>query len=125
MEAVSERDGELYVADTDVPLIGVLAGWQRGESVDDICDSFPALTPAQVEAVFTYYSERSGDALRLLREYDEFAQRAQVESYARNPERYDQLRERKLAWREMLETRESSRSHDSVQSAGRDETAGA
>jgi uncharacterized protein (DUF433 family) len=54
---VDEREGALKMAGTSVSLGSVVAGFKEGESPDQIVESFPTLTLAQVYGAIAYYLE--------------------------------------------------------------------
>ena len=54
---VDEREGALKMAGTRVSLGSVVAGFKEGESPEQIVESFPTLTLAQVYGAIAYYLE--------------------------------------------------------------------
>jgi uncharacterized protein (DUF433 family) len=54
-EYVDQRDGGYYIAGTRVSLDSVVYAYLRGESGEEIADSFPALNPEQAYGAIAYY----------------------------------------------------------------------
>ena|SRR6185437_13200634 len=54
---IEEQDGALKIAGTRVSLDSVVIGFQEGESPEEIVQSFPTLTLAQVYGAVAYYLE--------------------------------------------------------------------
>lgn len=52
---IEERDGGLYVAGTRVSLDSIAYAFGRGESPEEICQSFPVLSLEEVYGAITYY----------------------------------------------------------------------
>ena len=51
---VEQRNGGYYIKDTRVSLDSVVYGFLRGESGEEIADSFPALNLEQVYGAIAY-----------------------------------------------------------------------
>ena len=62
---IDELNGALRIAGTRVSLGSVVAGFQAGESPEQIVESFPTLTLAQVYGAIAYYLENE----KLIKEY--------------------------------------------------------
>lgn len=54
---VEDQDGALRVAGTRVSLASVVSGFQQRESPEQIVESFPTLSLAQVYGAIAYYLE--------------------------------------------------------------------
>lgn len=54
---IEERDGALRIAGTRVSLASVVIGFREGESPQQIVQSYPTLTLAQVYGAIAYYLE--------------------------------------------------------------------
>lgn len=52
---IDQRNGALRIAGTRVSLSSVIAGFREGESPEQIVQSFPTLTLAQVYGAIAYY----------------------------------------------------------------------
>ena len=62
---IEKRDGALRIAETRVSLASVVIGFQEGESPQQIVQSFPTLTLAQVYGAIAYYLENK----KMIKEY--------------------------------------------------------
>jgi len=60
-EYVDARDGGYYIAGTRVSLDSVVYAFLRGESGEEIADSFPALNPELVYGAIAYYLANRAD----------------------------------------------------------------
>lgn len=88
---IEEREGALRIAGTRVSLASVVIGFQEGESPQQIVQSFPTLTLAQVYGGIAYYLENE----KMINEYlskiqREFERSVQPLSQS-NPELFAQL----------------------------------
>ncbi len=73
-EYVEQRNGGYYIGETRVSLDSVVYAFLRGESTEDIADSFPALSLEQVfGAVAFYLANRDLIDCYLQKERAEFA----------------------------------------------------
>lgn len=89
---VETRDGGYYICGSRVSLESVVRLWRDGYSPEDICDTFPALSLADVYGAITYYLAHQTEVDLSLRESEAhyYAQRAAAEGA--DPERYAKLR---------------------------------
>jgi uncharacterized protein (DUF433 family) len=62
---IDEQDGALRIAGARVSLSSVVAGFQEGESPEQIVQSFPTLTLAKVYGAIAYYLDNK----KLIDEY--------------------------------------------------------
>lgn len=72
---IEEREGALKITGTRVSLASVIIGFQEGESPEQIAQSFPTLTLAQVYGAIAYYLENepaiNGSIADLQREFEQ------------------------------------------------------
>ena len=119
---ISERDGVLYVADTGVSVVGIVAGWKHGRSAEEIAHAYPAVTREQIEGVLVYFREHPDEAERILREYDELFERRRAEAYASDPAFYDSVRRRfeaaRQARRDASDRDDTGTAHGDAQRVG-------
>lgn len=97
---VVERDGNLYVAGTRIPVYTVVTAWRQGYSPEEIRGDFDGLSLLSVFAAITYYLENQQELDAFFREQDELFARLKAESEAKNPEFYAMMRERFTKYRE-------------------------
>jgi len=90
-EYVEQREGGYYIAGSRVSLASVVYAFLRGESPEDIAESFPAIGLEQVfGAVAFYLANRETIDRYLQREKDEFA-RLREEARRNHPALYARL----------------------------------
>lgn len=93
----TDDDGVIRIGSTRVTLETVIHAFQRGETPEQIIDSFDVLKLADVYAVVSYYLEHRD-------EVDEYMHRAQIEAEIMRQEinkrntDLPEIRERMLAW---------------------------
>jgi uncharacterized protein (DUF433 family) len=91
MEYVEQRNGGYYVAGTRVSLDSVVYAYLRGESAEEIVESFPALTLDQVNrAVSFYLANREMVDAYLVRQKQEF-ERMRQEAREKDPAFYAKM----------------------------------
>jgi uncharacterized protein (DUF433 family) len=101
MEYVEQRNGGYYVAGTRISLDSVVYGFLRGETPEQIEDSYPGcMTLEQISGALDFYTKNKVMVNEYLkhqkREFDRMAR----ESRGKNPELYAKLdaeRQAKLA----------------------------
>lgn len=83
MEYVEQRDGGYFIAGTRMSLDSVVYGFLRGESPEDIADSFPALRLEQIFGSLAFYLANRDVVDRYLaegrREFEDLRQKAREE----------------------------------------------
>jgi uncharacterized protein (DUF433 family) len=90
-EYVEQRNGGYYVGETRISLDSVVYAFLRGESTEDIAESFPALSLEQVFGAVTFYlANRDLIDRYLQKERAEFA-RMREEARRRHPQLYARL----------------------------------
>ena len=90
-EYVEQREGGYYIAGSRVSLASVVYAFLRGESPEDIAESFPAIALEQVfGAVAFYLANREMIDRYLQQEKDEFA-RLREEARRNRPALYARL----------------------------------
>jgi uncharacterized protein (DUF433 family) len=90
-EYVEQRNGGYYVKDTRVSLDSVVYGFLRGESGEEIADSFPALNLEQVYGAIAYYLANRGAIDAYLEAGKKEFARLRDESRRRHPALYAKL----------------------------------
>jgi uncharacterized protein (DUF433 family) len=91
MEYVEQRNGGYYVAGTRVSLDSVVYAFLRGETPEEIADSFQALTVEQINGAIAFYlaSRETVDAY-LVRQRQEF-ERMRQEAREKDPAFYAKM----------------------------------
>lgn len=108
---VRERDGAPYIGATQVTAHSLIAAWRNeGYSAQELQDSFPALTLAQVYGSIAYYLEhRQALDARFVAEEQEYYQQGKRDREA-DPDFYRRLDERRTNLRRRLEMQMSGSS---------------
>lgn len=88
---IDERDGALRIAGTRVSLASVVIGFQEGESPEQIVQSFPTLTRAQVYGAIAYYLENEKMTNEYLSEVQREFERSVPPLSQANPELFARL----------------------------------
>lgn len=96
---VQQRDGELFVGDSQVTLQSVIANWQRGIGPERIQESFPSLPLVAIYGAITYYLEHQDDLDASFKETEEVLAAHQAAVEARQPEFFADMRARLSAHR--------------------------
>mgnify|MGYP001306832674 CR=1 FL=1 len=95
-----DEQGKLRVGSTRVLLELVIHAFQRGETAEEIVDSYPSLKLADVYTVLGYYLNHRAEIDAYVRQADEAATRIQQEAEANYPAQTLALRARLRARRE-------------------------
>ena len=85
-EYIEQRNGGYYIQGTRVSLDSVVYAFLRGEPVDGIVDSFPALNFEQVSGALDFYIANQALVEEYLREQKREVDLMRVEARLRNPE---------------------------------------
>jgi uncharacterized protein (DUF433 family) len=86
MSPVDQRDGGYYVAGSRVSLDSVVYAYRRGESAEDVVDSFPSLDLNRVNGAFEFYLANRDLVDGYLREQQRKVDQMRAEARRRNPE---------------------------------------
>jgi uncharacterized protein (DUF433 family) len=95
---VQQREGNWYVADSRVELYSVIAAWQQGYAPEEIQDSFPVLTQAEVYGVILFYIEHRDEMDAFFREVDVRYVEQKAAAETADPAFYAMMRERMAAF---------------------------
>ena len=85
-EYVEQRNGGYYIQGTRISLDSVVYAFLRGESMNEIVDSFPALNLEQVSGALDFYVANQALVDEYLREQKREVDQMRVEARLRNPE---------------------------------------
>lgn len=89
-------EGQVFVGETRVRLETVVTAFQRGDSPEQIADSFDVLTLAEVYAAIAYYLKHREEVDRYIAQQAAAAAQVQREIEAHQPDMFS-LRNRLLA----------------------------
>ncbi|MEX2171276.1 MAG: DUF433 domain-containing protein [Pirellulales bacterium] len=102
-----DEGGALRVGNTRVVLELVLRAYQDGATVEEIVESYDALSLADVHSVIGYYLHHRAEMDELLEDYERKAEEIRKRIEAAQPELKD-LRQRLLARRAAMENANAS-----------------
>lgn len=100
VEYVRQRDGGWYVGDSSVSVYSVIALWRQGYSPEEIQASFAPLSLRDVYGTILFYMERREQMVAFFRKQDALFRQQKVESEARKPEFYAEMKARLARFRE-------------------------
>ncbi|HEU0025933.1 MAG TPA: DUF433 domain-containing protein [Ktedonobacterales bacterium] len=96
---VQLRDGEYFVAGSQVTLRSVIASWKRGAGPERIQESFPSLPLVAIYGAITYYLEHQSELDANFQETDAILAARQADVEAQRPEFFNEMRARLAAHR--------------------------
>lgn len=91
---IEVRDARSYIRASRVPLEALIFAWREGHSPEEIRESFPTLTLAEVYSAVAYYLDHRAEMDRQLIESEADYQAKRAAAEAADPERYASLRQR-------------------------------
>jgi uncharacterized protein (DUF433 family) len=92
MEYVDQRNGGYYVAGTRISLDSVVYAFLRGETPEEIEDSYPGcMTPEQIVGAIEFYTRNRSMVDEYLRQGELEFDRMREESRAQDPEFYAKM----------------------------------
>lgn len=80
---VQWEDGSIRVEGTRLLLAMIVSGFQRGDTPDEINDSFPSASVTQIKAVIDWYLDNQAEADAYLAEYYADGERLRIEIQSR------------------------------------------
>jgi uncharacterized protein (DUF433 family) len=96
-EYVEEREGGFYIAGSRVSLDSIVYAFLRGESPDDIAESFPAINLEEVFGGLAFYLANRAQVDEYLRKGKAESQKLREESRRERPALYAKLESAKRA----------------------------
>jgi Protein of unknown function (DUF433) len=91
---VQQRDDNWYIADSRVEVYSVIAAWQQGFSPDEVQESYPVLSLAEVYGAILYYLEHRDILDAFFGAMDARYSANKAESEARDPAFHAMMRRR-------------------------------
>lgn len=88
-------DGTVYIGESRVTLTTLISAFQRGDSPEQIVDSFDVLSLADVYAVIAYYLKHRVEVDTYIHEQQQLANQLQEDLQIKQPEMFS-LRQRLL-----------------------------
>ncbi len=107
---IEMREGVYRIRGSNVSLDSIVIFWHQGETPEELQESFPTLTLAQVYGAIAYYLNHKSEIDQYLAESKAKYQEQRAAAEAADPERYAKLRQRFAEARKRLEAESTPQS---------------
>jgi uncharacterized protein (DUF433 family) len=89
---IERRNGGYYVAETRISLDSVVSAWRRGDSPEEILESYPLLgSLARVHGAIAFYLDNKPEIDRYLEAAERDFERGAIPLAVGNPELWERL----------------------------------